>query len=815
MKLLISFLVLTALSFAGYAQPLPSVITGYVKDTKNDAIAGATVHLVNARDSTKIKTTATGDGGKFQFVNLPNGSYLLAITAIGQKKFISASLSIDSLHPGIELPVIILLPAKNTQLAEVVVKARRPLIVQEIDRTVVNVESMITSASSNALEVLEKTPGVTVTSGGEISLNGRSGVLVLIDGRSTYMSGQDLAAYLKSLPGGLLEKIELMDNPPARYDAAGNAIINIRLKKNRAGGFTGSASAGYTQGKYGRNNNALNLNYNYKKINLFANAGVNLDKSYDKDKYDRRFYNPAHEPVSNIQLENYQLAKGNGTNLILGADYNPSKNTTLGFLFNINRGNSKSVTSYSSKNYNAKIEPDSIGTGATNAANTRTNNGVNLNFLHKFGKSGKELSAEVNYLHYNSDGRQVLQNYVDEYSGVPISSSSFLYIIPSAINIYTVKTDYGQPLAKNARLEAGLKSSVVNNNNIASYYNTGNGMPVIDNKQSNHFKYHENIHAAYINAQVKWKRMGVQLGLRIENTKANGQQLGNDSVKESRFTKDYTQLFPAVFFQYKFDTLNKNSLTFSTTRRINRPNYQYLNPFMFMRDKYTYTAGNPELGPQYQYRYELKFQHKQSLRVGLSYNRFSNVIFQTTEAMGNVFITRPNNVAKGFMLLLNTGITANPAKWWTINADILLSYMGLRGMAYTEVLDPSTYVARLNFLNQFQFNKGWNAEVIAYYASRDLNGQSFTSGRFRASAAVQKKIWKDKGSIRLSFDDILHSWINHNKSVGLKQAQFYQVTESDTQRIGIAFTYRFGKSSFARKSKNNNNASEEEKGRVD
>jgi hypothetical protein len=201
--------------------------------------------------------------------------------------------------------------------------------------------------------------------------------------------------------------------------------------------------------------------------------------------------------------------------------------------------------------------------------------------------------------------------------------------------------------------------------------------------------------------------------------------------------------------------------------------------------------------------------------MGLSYNRFTDVIFQTTEAIGDVFITRPNNIAKGYMLLLNTGLSVTPAKWWNLNSDILLSRLGLNGMAYTEKLNPSFYVARINIYNQLKFSKEWSAEVGAYYASRDLSGQAITSGMYRANASLQKKVWKDKGSIRLSFDDIFHSWIYHNKSVSLKQAQYFQTTESDTQRIGIAFTYRFGNDTFSRKRKHNDNASSEEKGRVE
>jgi len=815
MKTISTLITILAFLVNGYSQATSTAISGYIKDSHNEIVSGATVQLISASDSSKIKTVASNENGKFQLNNLRYGAYLLVVTAIGQKKFTSAAITTDSLHSHIALPAIILLPTKTTALAEVVIKAKRPLVVQEIDKTVVNPESMITSAGSNVLEVLGKTPGVTVTSNGVINLNGRTGILVLIDGRSTYMSEQDLAAYLKSLPGAVLDKIELMDNPPARYDAAGNAIINIRLKKNRAGGFTGNIATGYTQSRYAKSNNALNLNYNVKKINLFINTGYSYDKGYDTDMYDRLFFNASHQQTASITLANRQVTKSNAASLNGGLDYSPSANTTFGILVNMNNNSTHGWLNYSSENYTTSLQPDSVGNGSTRSSGKRNNFGSNLNFLHKFGQSGKELSAELNYLHYNGNGNQVLNNFVYGYDGTPLSNSSLLYNLPSNIAIYTAKADYTQPLKQNMKLEAGIKSSIVDNDNIALYYNTTGGSPVIDNHQSNHFLYHENIIAAYINTQAKWSRFGMQLGLRIENTRANGRQLGNDSVKESRFTKDYTQLFPSVFLSYKLDTLGNNSLTLSLTRRINRPNYQSLNPFVFMHDQYSYTAGNPLLGPQYQYRYELRFQHRQFLRMGLSYNRFSNVIFQTTQAAGNIFITQPNNVAKGYMLLLNTGITALPAKWWTINTDILLSYMGLNGVAYSQTLNPRTYVARLNMMHFFQFGKVWSAEATAYYASRDLSGQAFTSARFRAGAAIQKKIWKEKGSIRLGFDDIFHSWVNHNQSVDLKQAQYFQTTEYDSQRIGLAFTYRFGKSHFARKSKNNNNASDEEKGRVD
>jgi hypothetical protein len=200
--------------------------------------------------------------------------------------------------------------------------------------------------------------------------------------------------------------------------------------------------------------------------------------------------------------------------------------------------------------------------------------------------------------------------------------------------------------------------------------------------------------------------------------------------------------------------------------------------------------------------------------MGFSYNRFTDVIFQTTRVENDVFIRKPENVAFGYMIILNTSLTLTPAEWWTLYFEPQLSRMGLDGMAYGEKLNPSTYVARIGLYNQFQFKQGWSAELGGYYASRDLNGQTFTAGRYRVNAGIQKKIWKNKGSIRFNVDDMFHSWVARERSVALAQAYSFQTNESDTQRFGIALTYNFGKDTFTRKSKHKNNALDEEKNRM-
>ena len=290
MKKLITILCLCALFTPSFAQVRKS-ISGQVKDTQNEPVAGAVVWLQDANDTTPLKKTITKDNGRFQFTNLPAGVFTLYVASTTSKKYKSIPLTLDDSHSIIVLPVIILLPAKQAELKEVTVTAKKPLVEQDIDNTIVNVQAMISAASSNTLEVLEKTPGITIGSDGDISLNGKTGVMILIEGRPTYMSASDLVAYLRSIPGSTLDKIELMSNPPAKYDAAGSAVINIRFKKNRAQDYTGNIALSFAQGVNNRSYNSFNLNYLNHKVNLFANINVNKDMGFDDDSYQRTFYN--------------------------------------------------------------------------------------------------------------------------------------------------------------------------------------------------------------------------------------------------------------------------------------------------------------------------------------------------------------------------------------------------------------------------------------------------------------------------------------------------------------------------------------------
>jgi hypothetical protein len=668
---------------------------------------------------------------------------------------------------------------KQVQLKSVEVVTKRPLLEQSIDKTVVNVESMISAASSNTLEVLNKTPGVTVDQHGNINLNGKS-VLVLINGRATYMSGQDLANYLKSMPGSTLDKIELMDAPPARYDANGNGVINIRLKKSTILGLTGNVSLGVSQGMYARTNDAINLNYNYKKMNWFSSLSYSRDNENEKERSNRQYF----ADNTDVLLHSRVHGKSDPKSIRLGMDYNASAKTVIGF-----EVNGQQKQSLYSRTFVSETNKDSINTGYTYSDATWKNLSGNVNFLHRFNNQGHELSADASYITYRNDDNQDLAN----------DDNPFYYHLLSDMSIFAAKADYVNPIG----LEAGVKSSFVTNDYDSRYFNEKR---VQVDSSSNHFIYHENINAAYISARKKWKRWGAQLGLRVENTRINSPAL---------FQQNYTKAFPSMFLSYRMDSAGDHTLSWNLGRRINRPNYQQFNPFLAYINSYTYATGNTDLRPQTSYRTEIKYQYKQRFGFGIQYNWFHDVLFNLSDVVDNIYISKPDNVAKGYIAMVLANLSLQPAKWWNMNVNIMAGKMQLKGQIFSNTtLNSGTYSARIKVNNQFDLTHGWSAETSGDYSGRNINGQDVIKAQVIFYGGIQKKLWQNKAAIKLNMEDIFFTAGQTIYSSGVKDSYYTRRRTYDSQRIGLAFSYRFGRETFARKRNHNDNAADQEQERA-
>lgn len=747
--------------------------------------------------------------GNYKLTIKDSGNYSLTVYNIGTDS-ISVPFSL-ALLKDIQLPDIILIQKRN-DLSEVVITGKKAYIEHKIDRTTINVGASISNEGVNALEVLRKSPGVTVDANGEVSLRGRSGVLVLIDDKPTYLSSENLATYLKSLPSSLLDKIELMTNPPAKYDGQGGAgVINIKTKKTKVQGFNGSASLSYGQAIYSQTNANVNFNYRVNKVNLFANTGYNSQRSYRRLELQRTYLNESGDIMSVFNQTSYFRPLNRNPNLKMGMDYYLSPRTTLGIVLVGSISNSNDRSPVNSAVYNNKNVLDSTINSDNSTKSKFNNGGVNLNFSHELDTLGKILTFDLDYVKYNTNTDQNFLNNI--YRSDSQASAQITSHLPSNISIYSVKSDYVHPLKGKAKLEGGIKSSYVNTDNEANYFNVINNISTINNDLTNRFQYKENINAAYLNFNKEFKRFSVQTGIRLENTNIKGHQLETEVRKDSLFRQNYFSLFPTAYFSYKLDSAGKNQLNFSFGRRIGRPNYQELNPFVKVIDKYTYFSGNPFLKPQYSYNYDLSYNYKGKFSVSLYYNYTKDIQKEIIQQNDNIFISTVGNIGEEKYFGLYTDLTLNSASWWESNIHGELMNIAYKGQINTVYVDQNKNYFNIRINNQFKLSDTWSAELSGSYISSMLRaGQIIAKPIWDVNAGVQKKVMKNKGSIRLSARDIFHSYLQDGTFINIPNVLSNYKNYMDTQVITIGFNYNFG--IMKSKSRRNTAGAESEQNRV-
>ena len=577
--LFVSFLLVTICSTA---QESASLIFKVINSSSQLPVAHATAELLRSPDSVLVKVALSDSGGRVRFSNLPAAVYKLRLTCTGFAPHLTESFTVQTLT---ELPTVYLSQANQT-LQTVTVEARKPFIEMRPDKTVVNLDAGITQVGATALEALEKLPGVTVDKDGNISLKGKSGVLVLIDDKQTYLDATGLASLLGGMSAAQISQVELMDQPSARYDAAGNAgVINIRIKKTKTAGFNGSFNTAYSQGMYPKSNNSLQLAYRAGKFNHFLNYSFNHNQSFTRIYALRRYFEEDNTTIA-TQLEQPTFFKGRGNshNLRLGTDYLLTAKTTVGVTFNGVLFDRFSTGGNTALWMDAVGKQDSlISTGSR--SNTEIENATaNLNLRHQF-TANSELLVDVDFFRYSIVSDQLFDNQLLFPTTYTEASRAY---IPSRINIVSGKADYSRQVG-DVKVEGGWKSSRITTDNKATYENKDGQTWEPDLDKTNHFLYNENIHALYGSAQTTRGKWALQGGLRYETTHYDAEQLGNDLRKDSSFSRSYNSLFPTVFTTFEADSSHRFSL--SAGRRIDRPAFQKLNPFFIYHQQVHVPAG--------------------------------------------------------------------------------------------------------------------------------------------------------------------------------------------------------------------------------
>lgn len=685
-------------------------------------------------------------------------------------------------------------PIITRQLKDVTVTGRKPLVETRLDRTIVNVDAMISNAGTSALDVLEKAPGVLVDQDGNISLLGKPGVTIYIDDKPTYLSGNELAAYLRSLPSGSLEAIELMSVPPARYDAAGSAgVINIRTKKMKMKGFNGNLSTSYMQGAYPKSFNNLNLNFRNNSFNYFLSLGYNYNRNFSDLLIERSYTNEDGSPRSGFSQRSFIRRKDMSPSLKMGMDYYMDKFTTIGIMLNGVYRNATGWVDNNSFLYNPSHQLDSLVTADNEDERILDREAVNLNFRRQYGNTGRELAIDLDYIHHGSKTTQLFKN-ASYYADSALKSRDDLHgSIPSGINIYSAKADYTHPIAKNTKLEGGLKTSYISTDNKADYAVTIDGVTSPDYDKTNHFIYHENINAAYINFRREMSRIAVQAGLRLENTVMKGEQLGNLMKEDSSFRRNYTNLFPTFYFSYKTDSVATHQFVLSYSKRIERPGFNNLNPFISPLDKFMYYVGNPFLQPVITHSVDLSWTYRNMITTKANYSHYNGEIGETIEARGDRFFSRPANVGVSDYLSLSVNADLEPVKWFNLHWFAIAEYCRFKADLYGNNLDVDGLNYVSNITAQFHLAKGWNFELVGLYRS-DITALQFVLGNYwSAGGAIEKKVLDKKGSLKLSVNDLFYTRLNYGDINFLTNAKGNYRNQADTRVVGLSFTYNFGK----------------------
>lgn len=770
-------------------EPAKRSIRVIVQDEQKNIIPGSTVRLLN-KDSVVIHSGAANASGTIVFLDLPAGKYRVRASGTGYEE---AQSSWIDLEINTSFSDIIVLKSKARELKDVIVDSKKPSIQFLPDKTVINPEASITNAGASLMDVLEKSPGITVARDGNIIMKGKPAVTVMIDGKPTQMSGADLQAYLSGISASQVDVIELIENPGAKYDASGNAgIINIKLKANKQRGFNGSMNLSAGQGIYPKTGNSLNLNYRNGKINWFLNYGMRAS-SEKQDLYTlRKYFNTNNEDSVLLEQPNYSKTRVSGQNLKAGFDYFVNNKTTLGLVFNggvFNR-KARSFAAIDWMDPNHNID-SSINTRGRNNSEFKRG-ALNLYGRHKINEQS-DLAADLDYVRFTIHGDQ---NYETQLttpgSEIQITKGD----IPSKLDILTAKVDYTRRF-KSFVVETGWKTAINKTDNLANYFSFDGNNWQPDLSRSNHFLYDERITAAYASVDAEKGKFHWQTGLRYEYTSYKAEQLGNAVVKDSSFKRQYSSLFPTGFISYQADS--NNSITFRLGRRIDRPPFQYLNPFQTILNKYTFEAGNPFLKPQYTWNFSLAHTYKQKFTTEISYSYlrdyFSQIFIIDTNSSNvnkNIIIYTRGNVGSFSNFGISETFQQPITKWWNLTAVAVFNRKIIKGVVWAPL---TARISQLNVSinNQFQLTKGWGIELSGYYQTKSqIDLQEWLKPQGELDAGVSKQIMKTKGTLRLTIRDI--TYFQNYSGYSTFQNAFEPFTVKwDSRVVRLSFNWRFGK----------------------
>lgn len=751
-------------------------IKGKVVEKNTQAASFSTVSLHLSKDSSVVKGALANENGEFEIASIDTGSYFVSVSYIGFQKYNSAVLTLNAAQPSLELPLIQLVEDSKV-LDEVTVKTQRKLIEQKADRMILNVENSVIAKGNKVNDLLKYTPMVQVRGDGSIKVANKSSVLILVDGKQTGAASLD--NFLKNYSAEEILRVEVITNPPAKYDASFGAVINIVTRKSLELGLNGRFSVSHSQGQYGRFTPDLSLNYRTAKWNIFGNASGGVADYYVDQKIDRFF------PETTIGNYFTSLDSYKYLSLFTGADFSPNKNHTFGLRLNssLNRVNNETDTQTPFKRINSNTL-DSLLNTRNLGRNTNETYDINLSYTGKLDSTGKELNINVTQTLYSKDSRQDIVYYRFGLNNEPSGPPRTIRILnPSNQKNFIAQIDYAIPTSK-ARWDLGAKYFYIGNDNVLRQEDLFNGNYQLDPQFSNSGFYRENTYAAYVNYGGKiMKSWNMQLGLRAEKT---SQELTNTNIK-----RDYFGLFPSLNLSKELK--NGAGLGISFSRKVSRPGLNSLVPYRMIVDPYSIMEGNPGLKPQFSHSFDTYF-NKGSITLFANYTYTQDYITDLLrgDAETKIYTQFTGNLKNVHDAYIGLNWSHNLTKWWQTNSNLSVSGTYTKSpIADVSDLKFNGLGAMVSSTNIFTLPKSWRGELSLSYNSPNR----WTIWRMRSiywvSASVTRDIFK-YGNIRISAEDIFRSQINR-LYVSYGVIDLTSRGYNDTQRFKVSFSYGFGK----------------------
>ncbi len=787
--------------FTGYSFAQQQAIRGKVVNENEEAVANASVYLLTATAKGVLKTTITNESGEYTFLDYPNGKMLIETGGLGYEK-----VSSDEFVGEGNLLVIptIKLTKRQQEIAAVSVTGQLPVIQSKNGKLVMNVENSAISAGNNALEVLKRAPGVNVDKDDNISLMGQQGVNVTIDGRQTYMTGEQLATFLKSTDGSQIKNIELTTTRSAKDDAEGAAgVINIVMKKNKIEGFNGSLIASGAYGKKARGNSSINLNYKKNNTTLFSNYSYTNNSTIQDFQLQRTIPNTVGNTVfdQDADMKSHDVIHA----YKVGVEQKTSERNTIMLQFNGSNNPEKT------KSFNRTLMGptlgvvDSILDANTNALEKFNRYSFNVNNEFKIDTTGRKLSADLDYSYFKTDANTNF-NYETFFPDFTYKYPTELErnFIGVNIKILSAKVDYSQSLWKGV-FEAGLKYSDVKSDNEIEFFNFLNNKWVNNAKRSNTFVYDEQITAGYVDYARNLGKWDYKVGLRAEYTLSDGHSI----TESKRVKRDYLDLFPSAAINYSFN--ENHVLSLSYARKITRPNYRFLNPFEYYIDKRTFNKGNPYLNPQYTNGVSLNYSLYKMFNIALGYDLVKDAIVESMgqdKELKTAWVTR-ENLGEQQTTYLNLTIPIKVGIWTMYN-NVTGIYLHFKGPVSGHYVSQGSAFVQGNTTNTFRILKQLNAEMSVRYNSKFLYNIYEIQSRASVDLGASYNFSDKRSSLKFAFTDIFHS--DHNNvftNFNEFNSKIFQYRDSQTFRL--TFNYKFGN---LKQSVNRRDSSSDEKQRA-